>query len=83
MCSYNCFQIELMRGYNYESFHEDLKKIYHMTGVKDEDTVFLFTDTQVRTIVVVTTVWMWWDDDQCVSRSVLLVTIFTVNYRRG
>jgi len=47
MCGYNCFQIELMRGYNYESFHEDLKKIYHMAGVKNEDTVFLFTDTQI------------------------------------
>jgi len=34
-------------GYNYESFHEDLKKIYHMAGVKKEDTVFLLTDTQV------------------------------------
>ena len=47
MCGYKCFQIELTRGYNYESFHEDLKKLYIMTGVKDENTVFLFTDTQV------------------------------------
>ena len=47
MCGYKCFQIELTRGYNYESFHEDLKKLYLMTGVKDENTVFLFTDTQV------------------------------------
>ena len=30
MYSYNCFQIELMRGYNYESFQEDLKKITHI-----------------------------------------------------
>ena len=47
MCGYKCFQIELTRGYNYETFHEDLKKLYVMTGVKDENTVFLFTDTQV------------------------------------
>lgn len=47
MCGYKCFQIELTRGYNYESFHEDLKKLYTMTGVNDENTVFLFTDTQV------------------------------------
>ena len=47
MCGYKCFQIELTRGYNYETFHEDLKKLYIMTGVKDENTVFLFTDTQV------------------------------------
>ena len=47
MCGYKCFQIELTRGYNYEAFHEDLKKLYTMTGVNDENTVFLFTDTQV------------------------------------
>ena len=47
MCNYKCFQIELTRGYNYDSFHEDLKQIYKMTGVEDHDTVFLFTDTQV------------------------------------
>ncbi|CAI8029533.1 Dynein heavy chain 6, axonemal [Geodia barretti] len=47
MCGYKCFQIELTRGYNYETFHEDLKKLYVMTGVKDENTVFLFTDTQI------------------------------------
>lgn len=48
ICSYKCFQIELTRGYNYDSFHEDLKKLYEMAGVKGEDTVFLFTDTQVH-----------------------------------
>ena len=48
MCGYKCFQIELTRGYNYDSFHEDLKKLYTMTGVNGEDTVFLFTDTQVQ-----------------------------------
>ena len=48
ICSYKCFQIELTRGYNYESFHEDLKKLYEMAGVNGEDTVFLFTDTQVH-----------------------------------
>ena len=48
MCSYQCFQIELTRGYNYESFHEDLKIIYQMAGVEGKDTVFLFTDTQVK-----------------------------------
>ncbi len=48
ICSYKCFQIELTRGYNYDTFHEDLKKIYQMTGVEEQDTVFLFTDTQVQ-----------------------------------
>ncbi|RXN25582.1 dynein heavy chain axonemal [Labeo rohita] len=47
MCGYRCFQIELSRGYNYESFHEDLRKLYKMAGVEGQDMVFLFTDTQI------------------------------------
>ena len=47
MNSYKCFQIELTRGYNYDSFHEDLINLYQMTGVQSQDAVFLFTDTQV------------------------------------
>ncbi|XP_060697694.1 dynein axonemal heavy chain 6 [Hemiscyllium ocellatum] len=47
MCNYKCFQIELSRGYNYDSFHEDLRKLYKLAGVEDKDTVFLFTDTQI------------------------------------
>ena len=48
MNSYKCFQIELTRGYNYDSFHEDLIKLYQMTGIDGQDAVFLFTDTQVH-----------------------------------
>lgn len=47
MCGYQCFQIELSRGYDYAAFHEDLKTLYNMAGVEQQDTVFLFTDTQV------------------------------------
>ncbi|MCI4395052.1 hypothetical protein PGIGA_G00176030 [Pangasianodon gigas] len=47
MCGYRCFQIELSRGYNYESFHDDLRKLYKMAGVEGHDMVFLFTDTQI------------------------------------
>ncbi|KAG9480610.1 hypothetical protein GDO78_012200 [Eleutherodactylus coqui] len=47
ICRYKCFQIELSRGYNYESFHDDLRKLYKMAGVEDKDMVFLFTDTQI------------------------------------
>ncbi|KAL4640265.1 dynein heavy chain 6, axonemal [Arapaima gigas] len=47
ICGYRCFQIELSRGYNYDSFHEDLRKLYRMAGVEGKDTVFLFTDTQI------------------------------------
>ncbi|XP_051939159.1 dynein axonemal heavy chain 6 isoform X1 [Hippocampus zosterae] len=47
ICEYQCFEIELSRGYNYESFHEDLRRLYRMAGVERKDTVFLFTDTQI------------------------------------
>jgi len=47
ICGYKCFQIELSRGYDYSAFHDDLKKLYDMAGVQNQDTVFLFTDTQV------------------------------------
>lgn len=47
ICSYKCFQIEITRGYNYDSFHENLKELYEMAGIDGQDTVFLFTDTQV------------------------------------
>ncbi|XP_062864847.1 dynein axonemal heavy chain 6 isoform X2 [Trichomycterus rosablanca] len=47
MCGYRCFQIELSRGYSYDSFHDDLRKLYKMAGVEGQDMVFLFTDTQI------------------------------------
>ena len=47
ICGYNCIQIELTRGYGYDSFHEDLRKIFKTAGGLGEDTVFLFTDTQI------------------------------------
>ncbi|CAL8330997.1 unnamed protein product [Merluccius merluccius] len=47
MCGYRCFQIELSRGYGYDSFHEDLRKLCKMAGVEGKDMVFLFTDTQI------------------------------------
>ena len=56
MCGYTCFQIELSRGYDYEAFHEDLRKLYDMAGVQNLDTVFLFTDTQI----VVEGTLRWW-----------------------
>ena len=49
-----CFQIELTKGYGYNEFREDLKKLFFTAGTeKTEDgkigcpIVFLFADTQV------------------------------------
>ncbi|CAH8560243.1 unnamed protein product [Schistosoma turkestanicum] len=44
---YKCFQIELCRGYNYASFHDDLKTLYYSAGIENKPTVFLFTDNQI------------------------------------
>lgn len=45
--SYCCMQIELARNYDHSSFFEDLRKIYFRAGGENENTVFLFTDTQI------------------------------------
>ena len=47
IAGYDCVQIELSRGYDYNSFHEDIKKLYELAGVQNKHTTFLFTDTQV------------------------------------
>ncbi|XP_023392189.1 dynein heavy chain 6, axonemal [Pteropus vampyrus] len=47
ICGYRCLQIELSRGYNYDTFHEDLRKLYKLAGIDDKNMVFLFTDTQI------------------------------------
>lgn len=44
---FRCFQIELTRSYDYNSFHEDLRKLYFKAGVNKENMVFLFVDTQI------------------------------------
>merc|ERR1719230_1970370 len=44
-----CFQIELTKGYGYNEFREDLKKLYFWAGVDGTPVVFLFADTQIVT----------------------------------
>ena len=43
-----CLSIEISRGYGIREFREDIKKFMLKTGVEGLDTVFLFTDSQVR-----------------------------------
>ncbi len=69
--NYNYDQIELMRGYNYESFHEDLKKLYDMAGKQGQDTVFLFTDTQVRCIYM----YMYMQSIACTCTYACIITV--------
>eukprot|EP00102_Acyrthosiphon_pisum_P021804 XP_016659014.1 PREDICTED: dynein heavy chain 6, axonemal-like [Acyrthosiphon pisum] len=45
--NFKCFQIELTKSYNHTTFREDLVSLYLNTGVKFEDTTFLFSDNQI------------------------------------
>eukprot|EP00741_Cyanophora_paradoxa_P000409 tig00000404_g400.t1 len=47
IAEYKIFQIELTKGYGYNEFREDLKKLYNTAGVLGEPVTFLFTDTQI------------------------------------
>lgn len=48
MCSFpRCMGMELKRNYDTAEFHDDLRSMYMRAGVANEDTVFLFTDTQI------------------------------------
>ncbi|CAH1408276.1 unnamed protein product [Nezara viridula] len=46
-CQYRTYQIQLTRTYGVGEFKEDLKNIYHTTGVKDNPLSFLLGDNQV------------------------------------
>lgn len=48
---------------NYERFHEDLKKMYRMAGVKNEDPVFFFTDTHTGTTMVMDKNVLWNEEE--------------------
>lgn len=41
------YEISLSRGYNENSFKEDMKKLYNQIGVERKPTVFLFTASQI------------------------------------
>lgn len=54
VCSYSsmfkrrCMGMEIKRTYDTAEFHDDLRLMYMRAGVNNEDTVFLFTDTQIK-----------------------------------
>jgi dynein heavy chain len=47
VCGMDCLSIEINRGYGIMEFREDIKKFMIKTGVEGDDTVFLFTDSQI------------------------------------
>ncbi|CAL7933549.1 unnamed protein product [Xylocopa violacea] len=44
---YKCYQIEVTRTYDKNSWHEDLRRFYFEPGTHAKHTTFLFTDTQI------------------------------------
>ncbi|XP_068166166.1 dynein axonemal heavy chain 2 [Antennarius striatus] len=47
ICGYQVFQVEVTKQYSKQDFREDIKILYHLTGVDNKPTVFLFNDTQI------------------------------------
>ena len=47
MAEYQLFQIEISKSYNLTDWREDLKKVLQLAGIKNQPTVFLFSDTQI------------------------------------
>ncbi|XRB21521.1 dynein axonemal heavy chain [Pseudoscourfieldia marina] len=47
MAGQKCFSIELTRGYNADSFREDLRSLYRTAGIDGKSVTFLMTDNQV------------------------------------
>ena len=45
---YDCFQIELSKNYGVAEWREDLKKFMLAAGLNNSQTVFLFSDTQIK-----------------------------------
>lgn len=48
MADYELFQIEITRNYGTTEWREDLKKLLKKTGVEGKQTVFLFSDNQIK-----------------------------------
>eukprot|EP00930_Biecheleria_cincta_P034372 TRINITY_DN23765_c0_g1_i1.p1 TRINITY_DN23765_c0_g1~~TRINITY_DN23765_c0_g1_i1.p1 ORF type:complete len:4302 (-),score=866.21 TRINITY_DN23765_c0_g1_i1:110-13015(-) len=48
MADYTVFEIEIAKGYDMTAFREDMKKMLTKAGGQDLNTVFLFSDTQIK-----------------------------------
>lgn len=50
---YECFQIELAKNYGQTEWREDIKSIMLKAGLQNMQITFLFVDTQVKIIMVI------------------------------
>ncbi|XP_018331814.1 dynein heavy chain 1, axonemal-like [Agrilus planipennis] len=49
IAEYTCFQIELTKTYGNMEWRDDIKNLMLKSGLQNAETVFLFSDTQVKT----------------------------------
>jgi len=47
VCDFQCISIEITRVYGVNEWHDDLKRVLMIAGIKATDVVFLFSDTQI------------------------------------
>lgn len=48
MSDFYCFELELTKLYGFTEWREDLKRLYRMAGEEKKQTVFLLSDTQIK-----------------------------------
>ncbi|KAJ8667915.1 hypothetical protein QAD02_009578 [Eretmocerus hayati] len=48
IAEYTCFRIELSKAYSNRDWRDDIKDILLKTGLQNKSTVFLFSDTQIK-----------------------------------
>ncbi|XP_052808511.1 dynein axonemal heavy chain 1-like isoform X3 [Mya arenaria] len=48
MADYECVQVELAKNYGFNEWREDLRKVMMKAGLDNNPTVFLFSDTQIK-----------------------------------
>eukprot|EP01059_Diplonema_ambulator_P010461 TRINITY_DN204_c1_g2_i3.p1 TRINITY_DN204_c1_g2~~TRINITY_DN204_c1_g2_i3.p1 ORF type:complete len:3050 (+),score=1214.76 TRINITY_DN204_c1_g2_i3:4746-13895(+) len=47
LAGYTTFSIDITKNYKSNEFHEDLKKLYQSCGLRKQNRVFVFSDTQI------------------------------------
>lgn len=48
VADFKCFQVELTKKYDLGAWHEDVRALLRQAGERNEQTVFLFSDTQIK-----------------------------------